>query len=66
MIAMMPWQLAQDLIRVREAELSRRARSATAHQTPASNDDDAPASRMTRTTDRRLVRKIALIMRLPS
>jgi hypothetical protein len=40
-IAMMPWQMAQDLIRVREAELSRRARAAAARQAPERDHDDA-------------------------
>jgi len=56
---MMPWQLARDLIRVREAELSRRARAA-ARQT---RDHDGPpekedASRPARTGGVRIYRRI--------
>jgi hypothetical protein len=35
---MMPWQMARDLIRVREAELSRRARASAARYRPDSDD----------------------------
>ena len=43
---MMPWQMGRDLIRVREAELSRRARSA-ARDEPAGKTtvDDLPRAR---------------------